>query len=319
MNSEKDFIHKKRLGQNFLHDTNFLDAIVSDANVDDTKNVLEIGTGFGTLTAALAKKAKQVVSIEIDKDLKEILDKKFENTKNVSIFYDDFLIMKKEQVESMFISGTPKMCSGKRSDFATSGSVQKSTRPLGEKSVEQHQRIVGVPEYQVVANLPYYITSPIIFKFIDEEWNAKSLTIMVQKEVADRLAAKPSSKDYGIITAKLNAIADIKILRKVGRTLFSPPPNVDSAIVHIEFIDKYGFDKKQWKNFRRLVDCAFRPRRKMLSSNLAKEFGITSEQAKAILANSGINPDIRGEALSVEQFLSVNRQLPATSTFKTGN
>ena len=263
-----DFRFKKSLGQNFISDVNFLNAIVSDSGAGKDDDVLEIGPGAGALTEALANVCRKVLAVEKDGELKPLLDKRFERCKNVEFLYGDFLKFSKKELE------------------------ERLSRP-----------------YKVVANLPYYITTPIIFKLVEEGFAASSLTIMVQKEVAERLVAKPGTKDYGIITVKLSLIADIKIARAAPRALFFPVPNVDSAVVNIVFKDKKDVPVVDMKFFNRVVNAAFGQRRKMLASNLAREFGITREKTDLLLKECEIDENVRGEVLTPLQFVKVCQKL----------
>jgi 16S rRNA (adenine1518-N6/adenine1519-N6)-dimethyltransferase len=212
----ENFNFKKNFGQNFISDENLLSAIVSDAEVSFDDNVLEIGAGAGALTSKLAQTAKKVVSYEIDKTLTEHLQKLSSKYSNLTIHIKDALKAPVSEIEKDFNSET----------------------------------------YIVVANLPYYITSPLIFKFIEETSNAKSITVMVQKEVAERYSAKPNSKEYGIATIMLNYYADIKYLRTVNRKMFNPAPNVDSALIKIIPNANKAKAKDEGK-FKELVKMAF--------------------------------------------------------------
>ena len=156
--------------------------------------------------------------------------------------------------------------------------------------------------YRVVANIPYYLTSPLIMRFVEESKNATSLTLTIQKEVAERLAAKPATKDYGAITVAVNAVADVEITRILPRELFYPQPNVDSAVVRIDF-DRSKFDIPNPLLFRKTVRVAFAMRRKTLVNNIAVGFGVSKQQAEEILAQSNLPIGCRGEELSVEQFV----------------
>lgn len=261
----ENFRFKKSLGQNFLSDANFLNAIVADADVSAHDDVLEIGAGAGALTQALSAKARHVLAIEKDEELRGILTERFENAKNVQIVFGDFLKMNKGEIE------------------------KNLNKP-----------------YKIVANLPYYITTPIIFKIIEDGFAAGSVTVMVQKEVADRLRAKPGTKDYGVITVKLNLVANISVVRLAPRALFYPVPNVDSAIVKIDFKKD---TPKETGMFSKVVDAAFRERRKMLAGNLARAFSLQREAVDAILMQEGISPGVRGEALTCDQFLKISQKI----------
>lgn len=248
------FGFKKKFGQNFLSDTNLLRAIVADAGVSENSTVLEIGTGAGALTRALAEKAKRVVSYEIDRDLKPVLEESLAGLDNVEVVFRDF---EKEN-------------------------LQKLEEKLGE--------------YSVVANLPYYITTPLVMRFAEEAKLCQSLTVMVQEEVAIRLAAKENTADYGAITAALAQRGETEVLRKVPRNLFTPRPNVDSAVVKVDFT-KGGFIVKSAKAYKDTVRCAFLSRRKTLENNLVNAFRLTRETAKEILKTAGIEEGARGETL----------------------
>lgn len=158
-------------------------------------------------------------------------------------------------------------------------------------------------EYKIVANLPYYITTPLIFKFIEQTKKVQSITIMVQKEVADRLIAKKGSKDYGTISIILDFYGKVKVLRNVPRRMFIPPPNVDSAMVQIEIIkNKYDADEDL---FKKIVHSAFAMRRKTLQNNLSQTFGISKAQVEEILTQAGFVATIRGEQLSTEDYVKL--------------
>jgi 16S rRNA (adenine1518-N6/adenine1519-N6)-dimethyltransferase len=162
--------------------------------------------------------------------------------------------------------------------------------------------------FKVVANLPYYITTPIIFKFLEGEFDIKSLTIMVQKEVAERLVAKEGTKNYGTITVSANIKADTKITRIVGRQMFTPPPNVDSAIINLT-INNAKFDLKNKEVLQSLIKTAFAMRRKTLYNNLKASFNLSSEVIKQVMQNCYLQENIRGEALSLEQFVNLANEL----------
>lgn len=163
-------------------------------------------------------------------------------------------------------------------------------------------------EYVMVANLPYYITTPIIFKFLEEATNLKSITIMVQKEVAERICAKHNTVDYGAITVQIGAIANAKITRIVKRNMFKPAPNVDSAVVRIDF-DLNKYDISNLDLFKKVVTSAFAMRRKTLANNLKSSFSLSNDMATTLISNCGFKADIRGEALSVEDFVKLSNEL----------
>ena len=250
---------QKKFGQNFIFDRNLLDAIASDAGVTKEDVVVEIGAGAGTLTAALADKAKAVISYEIDEALRSVLDRTLASKSNVTVVYEDFL---------------------------------KKSAPLPTP-------------FKVVANLPYYVTTPIVMKLLEGEERPQSVTVMVQKEVAERLTAAPGTAEYGAITASLNLVADATLMRIVGRQCFLPPPNVDSAVVRIDLKDK-GYTEEEIVLARKIIRAAFNMRRKTLSNGLAGLFG-GKDKANKIIADAGFPAAVRGETLSAEDYILLAR------------
>ncbi len=259
-----DFRFKKSLGQNFITDVNLLNAVVSDAAVTEEDTVLEIGAGAGTLTRALAKKAKEVESFEVDEDLKSALDKVTKEYPNVSVHFADVLKLSDEEMRKK------------------------------------------VPEpFKVVANLPYYVTTPMIMRFAESGLKISDMTLMMQKEVAERLTAKEGTAEYGAITVAINAIAAVKITRTIDRRIFYPVPNVDSALVKIDFDrNKYKFD--DYKIFKKTVKAAFAMRRKTLANNLVSAFPVTKPEAQEIIEKAGFGVNVRGEVLSVDDFVRLS-------------
>lgn len=249
------FSFKKQFGQNFLSDTNLLTSIVSAAGVDENKTVVEIGCGAGTLTRAIATRAKKVYAFDIDKDLQPVLAETLAGLENVEVIFRDF----------------------------------------NKINLKEFEDEIG--EYIVVANLPYYITTPLVAKFLEESEKVQGLSIMVQEEVAQRFCAKENTPEYGSITAAIALKGEAKIVKRVPRTMFMPRPNVDSAVVRIDF-ERGRIKVKSEKAYRQTVKCAFLNRRKTLENNLVNFFSLTREQAKAVLARAGIEEKARGETLS---------------------
>ena len=249
------FSFKKQFGQNFLSDTNLLTSIVSAAGVDENKTVVEIGCGAGTLTRAIATRAKKVYAFDIDKDLQPVLAETLAGLENVEVIFRDF----------------------------------------NKINLKEFEDEIG--EYIVVANLPYYITTPLVAKFLEESEKVQGLSIMVQEEVAQRFCAKENTPEYGAITAAIALKGEAKIVKRVPRTMFMPRPNVDSAVVRIDF-DRGRIQVKSEKAYRQTVKCAFLNRRKTLENNLVNFFSLTREQAKAVLVGAGIEEKARGETLS---------------------
>lgn len=259
-----DFKFNKSFGQNFIFDTNLLKAIASDADINKTTDVLEIGTGAATLTKVLAEMAAKVVSYEVDKNLMPVIEENLIGVENVQVKFGDILEQSMPSIEQNFNG-----------------------------------------EYKMVANLPYYITTPIIFKFLEESKNLKTMVIMVQKEVAERLCSKAGSENYGAITASINLWGNAKITRIVKRNMFVPAPNVDSAIVRIDY-EPNKYDILDVNLTKQVIKSAFNMRRKTLANNLKNSFKLTGEQVTFVLNKSGLNDKIRGEALSTEQFVTVS-------------
>ena len=262
-----DFKFNKKYGQNFIFDKNLLKAIVADAEIDKSTNVIEIGCGSGSLTNELANCAKYVVGYEIDNNLKDVLAETLSEHNNVKINFMDVMKCSLKDIEAQFDG-----------------------------------------EYVMVANLPYYITTPIIFKFLEEATKLKRLIIMVQLEVAKRLCATENTSDYGAITVSINYRGDSKITRVVKRNMFTPQPNVDSAVVRID-IDKHKLDGENQKLLHKLARSAFAMRRKTLANNLSVAFSISKQDATSIIESAGFAPMIRGEALSLEDYKVLARVL----------
>lgn len=253
----KEFVFKKKYGQNFLSDKNLLKAISADAGVDGQCDVLEIGAGAGSLTQVLSENARRVVSFEIDKDLQEKLLSL--NLKNVEFVFDDFMNRSMAEIDKMF-----------------------------DKN------------FKVVANLPYYITTPIIFKLLEESEKVESLTIMVQKEVAEKICADVGDKDYGIPTVITAFYGSAKITRIVNRQMFFPAPNVDSAILHIK-IDREKFGDIDKRKFSKFVKTCFAMRRKTLLNNLGTAYNKT--RLKEVLGEETLSR--RAESFSLDEFVAL--------------
>ena len=254
----------KKYGQNFIFDTNLLNAIISDAQLNKDDEVLEIGTGAGTLTKIIANNCKKVVSYEIDKNLEPIIQENLKENKNVKIIFKDAL---KEDIKDI------------------------------EKNFENN--------YSIIANLPYYITTPLILKFIQESKRVNKITIMIQKEVAQRLVSSCNSKDYSSITVLLNFYGNVKILRNVNRKMFIPMPNVDSAIVQIELQkNKYDCDEKMFSN---IVRASFAMRRKTILNNLQKGLNLPKEKIVQMLACCNLKPEQRAESLTTQNYVDLTK------------
>lgn len=262
-----DFHFNKALGQNFITDANLLDAIVADSGINGDDTVVEIGTGAGTLTRAIAKVAKKVYSFEVDRNLQPVLELSLQGVDNAEVIFRDVLKMKDDELKS----------------------------------------VVG-DSFKVVANLPYYITTPLAMRFIESSLDVKSVTIMVQKEVALRFVAKPNTADYSAITLAIEMAGNAQITRNVSRNMFFPSPNVDSAVVRID-IDRTKLDGENAPLLHKLVRSSFAMRRKTLANNLSVAFQIDKSQASAVIEEAGFSPMVRGEALSLDDYKKLTKTL----------
>lgn len=262
-----DFHFNKALGQNFITDANLLDAIVADSGINGDDTVVEIGTGAGTLTRAIAKVAKKVYSFEVDRNLQPVLALSLQGVDNAEVIFRDVLKMKDDELRSI----------------------------VGDK-------------FKVVANLPYYITTPLAMRFIESSLDVRSITIMVQKEVALRFVAKPNTADYSAITLAIEMAGDAKITRNVSRNMFFPAPNVDSAVVRID-IDRTKLDGENAPLLHKLVRSSFAMRRKTLANNLSVAFQIDKQEAGKLIEEAGFSPMVRGEALSLDDYKKLTKTL----------
>ncbi|MBQ2740243.1 MAG: ribosomal RNA small subunit methyltransferase A [Clostridia bacterium] len=252
------FHFKKQFGQNFISDTNLLESIVAASGIDENTTVVEIGCGAGTLTRALAEKAKKVYAYDVDTALQPVLAETLAGLDNVEVIFRDFTKVNLPQLDE------------------------------------------EIGEFTVVANLPYYITTPLITKLLEESEKVQGISVMVQEEVAERFCAKENTAEYGSITAAIALKGEAKIVKRVSRNLFYPRPNVDSAVVKITF-DRGRVAVKSEKAYRLAVKCAFLNRRKTLENNLVNFFKLTREQAKQVLSTAGIDEKARGETLSPQR------------------
>lgn len=260
---EEGFSFKKQYGQNFITDKNLLASIVTLAGVEEGNTVVEIGPGAGTLTRALAERAKRVIAYEIDRSLQPVLARTLAGLDNVEVVFRDFM----------------------------------------KQDIGELERETGA--YQVVANLPYYLTTPLIAKIIEHSTLCKSLTVMVQEEVADRLCARENTPEYGAITASIALRARAEKVKRVPRTLFFPVPDVDSAVVRLT-IEEGRLPVKDADTYKKTVRAAFLSRRKTLVNNLMAVFGFSRAQAEDIVDACGIDRKARGETLSPAQFASLS-------------
>ena len=263
-----NFNFQKKFGQNFLIDTHVLDKIIRESGITKEDCVLEIGPGIGTMTQYLAENAREVVAVEIDDHLIPILEDTLSAYDNVTVIHDDIL----------------KVDIGKIVEEKNAG------KPI-----------------KVVANLPYYITTPIIMGLFESHVPLKSITIMVQKEVADRMQVGPGTKDYGALSLAVQYYAEPEIVANVPPNCFMPRPNVGSAVIRLTRYDNPPVDVKDEKFMFALIRASFNQRRKTLVNGLtnASNLNITKEQILGALEKMNLPATIRGEALTLEQFATL--------------
>lgn len=264
------FKFSKSLGQNFLIDGNVVRKIVREAEITKDDYVLEIGPGMGTLTEELAINAKKVVAVELDRKLIPILDETLAGYDNVEIVYGDILEVDVRKLIDEKLGGGP---------------------------------------VKVVANLPYYVTTPIIGKLLEDNLNFQSISVMVQKEVADRMAANPGSKSYGSLSVFVHFYTNPKVVVKVPKTVFMPQPKIDSSVIKLELKNELpDIDREQ---FFKVVKAAFSKRRKTIINALSTYgFDLDKEEFKKALDNVGIKLEERAENISVEDFIKLSKELP---------
>ncbi|MGF7015748.1 16S rRNA (adenine(1518)-N(6)/adenine(1519)-N(6))-dimethyltransferase RsmA [Ornithinibacillus bavariensis] len=260
------FTFKKSLGQNFLVDVNVLQNIINHAGIDKQSGTIEIGPGIGALTEQLAIHSSKVVAFEIDGRLLPILEETLHDYENVQIIHEDIL---KANVHEII-----------RENFSTDQTIH------------------------IVANLPYYITTPILMKLLRERLPVDSITVMIQKEVADRMAASPNTKSYGSLSIAVQYYTEAKVVMNVPKTVFMPQPNVDSSILRLVAREEPPVFVEDEDYFFTLVQACFAQRRKTLRNNLTSHFKgmFEKEKINAILDSIGIDGIRRGESLDMKEF-----------------
>lgn len=261
------FTFKKSFGQNFLTDTNILQKIVDTAEIDENVNVIEIGPGIGALTEFLAENAAEVMTFEIDERLVPILADTLRDFDNVCVVNEDIL----------------------KSD------LQVRIKEFANPSLP----------IKVVANLPYYITTPILMHLIESGIPFSEFVVMMQREVADRISAQPNSKSYGSLSIAVQYYMTAKVAFIVPRTVFVPAPNVDSAILKMVRRDQPAVGVKDEAFFFKVSKASFTHRRKTLWNNLTSYFGKSNEvktKLESALDNAELSPSVRGEALNLQEF-----------------
>lgn len=259
------FNTKKRLGQNFIFDRNILSKIADCAEITGDDYVIEIGAGLGTLTKELAERAKKVVAFEIDGEAIEKLKENLKEYQNVVILNDDIMKVNLEEIVDKYFDG--EVC-------------------------------------KVVANLPYYITSPIIMLLLKSHL-IREITILIQKEVAERICAGPGSKEYGVLTIAVNYYSKPEMLLQLPPDVFFPKPKVSSTLIKLHVYDKPSIEVKDEKLFFRIVKASFGQRRKVITNSL-KSVGIEKSIILNALLKCGIDEKQRGETLSIQKFAELS-------------
>lgn len=260
-----EFCFQKKFGQNFLIDGHVLDKIIAGAGVTKDDMVLEIGPGIGTMTQYLAEAAGKVVAVEIDRNLLPILQETLADYDNVKVIHADVLSLDLEKLVQ----------------------EENGGRPI-----------------KVVANLPYYITTPIIMALFEQHVPLANVTVMVQKEVAARMKSGLGSKDYGALSLAVQYYAEPYIVANVPCNCFMPRPNVDSAVIRLTRYEEPPVQVKDEKMLFKIIRASFNQRRKTLQNGLnnSSELNFTKDQIAAAIAEAGFSPSVRGEALTLEQF-----------------
>lgn len=268
--SRAGFSFKKSLGQNFLIDDTVCPAMASAA-CDNETGVIEIGPGIGVLTTELSKQAKKVVAIELDERLKKILPITLADCKNVEVIYGDAMKLDLKKLIAEKFSDCGKVC--------------------------------------VCANLPYYITSPIIMSLLESELPIENITVMVQLEAAKRLCAEVGSRESGAVTVAVSYYADAEILFEVGKESFLPSPKVDSAVISLKIRNKPPVIVSDKSKFFKIVKACFAQRRKTLVNTVSNTLGINKDAIRNALQEIGLSETVRGEQLTMQQLADLSEQI----------
>ena len=267
----------KNLGQNFLINEEIVNKIIESADLSKKDLVIEIGPGLGTLTSKLLEKAGKVIAIELDERMTSILEDRFKLYNNFELIHGDILKIDLQDI------------------------INENLENKEENKIE---------EVKIVANLPYYITTPIIMKLLEEKLKISYITVMVQKEVAERLIAIPGEKKAGAITYSVYYYSNARKITKVLRNSFMPEPNVDSEVIQLQVRTKAPIEVKDEKLMFKIIKLAFMQRRKTLANALEKsELFKNKEEIITLLKQLNINEKIRGEALTLEQYAQITNYL----------
>jgi len=261
----------KSLGQNFIIDKNIIDKIIEKSNIGKGDLVIEIGPGIGVLTAAAAEKAAKVVAIEIDEHLIPVLKETLSEYNNIEVINNDIL----------------------KTDL---GRILEQNKEINGQIIE------GV---KILGNLPYYITTPIIMKILEDRVPVDSITVMLQKEVADRIKAEPGSKTYGALSVAVQYYCTVTHVANASKEVFVPRPKVDSTVIRLDLRKEQPFSLNDEETFFAVVKAGFGQRRKTLLNSLAGIYGLTKDEVGAIITNAGIDPTRRAETLQLQEFAAL--------------
>ena len=266
-------VANKKLGQNFLISEDVISTIISESNLSKEDLVIEIGPGLGTLTKYLLDNAGKVICIELDPKMIYILNERFSNRENLEIIHDDILKVNLNEI-------------------------------IGNN--RQYRNV------RVVANLPYYITTPIIMKLLENQYQIDTITIMIQKEVAERIVASPGGKDYGVLTLSVGYYASSRIIANAQNTDFIPAPSVDSAVVLLEVYKDKKYDVKNEKMLFGLIKGGFSQRRKVFLNSVESYlnfYGIEKQDFVEVLSKHNIDSLRRAETIRLEEFISITNDI----------
>ncbi|MGL5314157.1 MAG: 16S rRNA (adenine(1518)-N(6)/adenine(1519)-N(6))-dimethyltransferase RsmA [Peptostreptococcaceae bacterium] len=266
------FKFSKSLGQNFLIDDNVIDSILDGARLSEGDKIIEVGPGIGTLTREMGKVADKVVAIEIDKTLIPILKETLSDLENVEVVNKDILKVDVQELVKEKLSGGP---------------------------------------VKLVANLPYYITTPIVMKFLEEDIPVTDIVVMVQKEVADRMNAGPGTKDYGALSVAVQYYCETEIVAKAPRHMFIPQPNVDSTVIGLHVRPERKYEVESEDIFFKTVKASFGQRRKTLLNALSGLGFLNKDEIREVLAEANIDEKRRGETLTIEEFAVLSNKVNA--------
>ncbi len=265
------FRNTHSLGQNFLLSESLIALLLDDAQIAPDDNVLEIGPGAGVMTRLLARRAGRVLAVEVDRGLEPVLADVLEGLDNVRVVFQDAMKADLRALTAEYFRGEP---------------------------------------YRVVANLPYYITADLLLKLASANCPPESISIMVQKEAAERVMSRPGSKQWCALAAELQYYGEARVLADVPPEAFDPPPHVESRFIRVDRWQNAPVTPRDPARFRRLIRAAFAMRRKTLANNLKAAFGISQDQAWQILSDAGLDERVRGEALTLDELCRVCDAMP---------